>query len=85
MQIILIPMIQNGLRDIMSLKNMLHHHEFKERKDYLLDKKRFEKTEMFKEVQEYDKLKKNEDIIWYFKVKDSNKFDILKQQGTDIQ
>jgi hypothetical protein len=53
---------------------------FKEKKSYLLDKKRFEKTEMFKQVQEYDKLKKNADIIWYFKVKDSNKFDILKQR-----
>ena len=35
---------------------------------------------MFKEFQEYDKLKKSEDIIWYFKVKDSNKFDILKNR-----
>ena len=35
---------------------------------------------MFRQVQEYDKLKKNADIIWYFKVKDSNKFDILKQR-----
>ena len=25
-------------------------------------------------------LKKNEDIIWYFKVKDSNKFDVLKHK-----
>ena len=35
---------------------------------------------MFKKLQEYDKLKKNHDIIWYFKVKDSNKFDILKHR-----
>jgi hypothetical protein len=35
---------------------------------------------MFKENQEYDKLKKNKDIIWYFKVKDSDKFDILKRR-----
>jgi len=35
---------------------------------------------MFKEHQEHDKLKKSEDIIWYFKVKDSNKFDILKHR-----
>jgi hypothetical protein len=54
--------------------------EFKERKNYLLDKKRFEKTDMFKSLQEYDKLKKNEDIVWYFRIKDSNKFDILKQR-----
>jgi len=35
---------------------------------------------MFKELQEYETLKKNEDIIWYFKVKDSNKFDVLKNR-----
>jgi hypothetical protein len=62
------------------LKDYVATAEFKERKKYLLDKKRFEKTEMFKEVQELDKLKKNEDILWYFKIKDSNKFDILKQR-----
>jgi hypothetical protein len=62
------------------LKEYVATQEFKKQKEYLLDKKRFEKTEMFKEVLEYDKLKKNEDIIWYFKIKDSNKFDILKHR-----
>jgi hypothetical protein len=62
------------------LKEFIATPEFKKQKEYLLDKKRFEKTEMFKEVQEYNELKKNEDIIWYFKVKDSNKFDILKHR-----
>ncbi len=62
------------------LKDYVASGEFKEKKNYLLDKKRFEKTDMFKQVQEFDKLKKNEDILWYFKVKDSNKFDILKQR-----
>jgi hypothetical protein len=62
------------------LQNYVATKEFKERKVYLLDKKRFEKTEMFKEEQEYKKLKKNEDIIWYFKIRDSDKFDILKQR-----
>jgi beta-glucanase (GH16 family) len=62
------------------LKEYVATPEFKLQKEYLLDKKRFEKTEMFKEIQEYDKLKKNKDIIWYFKVKDSDKFDILKHR-----
>jgi hypothetical protein len=62
------------------LKDYVATPEFKQKKEYLLDKKRFEKTEMFKEEQEYKKLKKNEDIIWYFKVKDSNKFDLLKSR-----
>jgi len=62
------------------LKEYVSTPEFKEKKNYLLDKKRFEKSEMFKELQEFDKLKKEEDILWYFKVKDSNKFDVLKNR-----
>ena len=62
------------------LKEYVASPEFKKQKEYLLDKKRFEKTEMFKEHQEHDKLKKSEDIIWYFKIKDSNKFEVLKQR-----
>ena len=62
------------------LKDYVATSQFRERKVYLLDKKRFEKTEMFRQVQEYDALRKNADIIWYFKVKDSNKFDLLKQR-----
>jgi hypothetical protein len=62
------------------LKEVTASKEFSERKAYLLDKKRFEKTEEFKEFQEYLTLKKESDIIWYFKVKDSNKFDVLKHR-----
>jgi hypothetical protein len=62
------------------LKDYVNTSDFKEKKNYFLDKKRFEKSELFKEVQEYDKLKKNADILWYFKVKDSKKFDILKSR-----
>jgi hypothetical protein len=35
---------------------------------------------MFKELQEFDKLKKDEDVLWYFKVKDSDKFNVLKNR-----
>lgn len=35
---------------------------------------------MFGQLQEFEKLKKNSDIIWYFKVKDSDKFDILRNR-----
>ena len=64
------------------LKEYVATPEFKKQKEYLLDKKRFEKTEMYQEVQKYNKLKKTGDIIWYFKVKDSDKFDLLK--GRDL-
>jgi hypothetical protein len=62
------------------LKEYVATADFREKKNYLLDKKRFEKTEMHKQVLEYDKLKKDGEIIWYFKVKDSDKFDILKSR-----
>ena len=59
---------------------MLPQPNSRKTKEYLLDKKRFEKTEMFWQEKEYKKLKKNPDIIWYFKIKDSDKFDILKSR-----
>jgi len=62
------------------LKEYIASEDFKKQKEYLLDKKRFEKSEMFKEAQEYEKLKKSDDIIWYFKVKDSSKFNVLKSR-----
>jgi beta-glucanase (GH16 family) len=54
--------------------------EFKQKKNYLLDKKRFERTELYSEFLEYDELKKSDDIKWYFKIKDTNKFDALKRR-----
>jgi|WetSurSiteA1Bulk_404760.scaffolds.fasta_scaffold02941_2 hypothetical protein len=62
------------------LKEYVATPAFKEKKNYLLDNKRFEKTEEFKEIKEFEKLKKNADIIWYFKVKDSDKFEVLKKK-----
>jgi Glycosyl hydrolases family 16 len=62
------------------LKEYVATPGFKQKKEYLLDKKRFEKTDMFRDGQEYKKLTKNEDIKWYFKVRDSAKFDILKSR-----
>ena len=61
------------------LKEYVATPGFKEKKNYLLDTKRFEKTEEYKALHEDEKLKKNEDIVWYFKVKDSNKFDVLRK------
>jgi len=62
------------------LKVYVATEEFRARKEYLLDKKRFEKTEAFAQLKEFETLKKNADIVWYFKVKDSNKFDDLKKR-----
>jgi hypothetical protein len=62
------------------LKEYVATPEFKQTKEYLLDKKRFEKTDLYKDGKEYKKLKKNEDIIWYFKIRDSKKFDVLRSR-----
>ncbi|MGQ9621626.1 MAG: glycoside hydrolase family 16 protein [Bacteroidales bacterium] len=62
------------------LKEYTATKEFQERKAFLLDKKRFEKTEEFKLLCEYNDLKKDSDIVWYFKVKDSDKFDVIKNR-----
>ncbi|HPF04263.1 MAG TPA: glycoside hydrolase family 16 protein [Bacteroidales bacterium] len=62
------------------LKDYVASADFIERKNYLLDTKRFEKTSMFRELKEYENLKKNEDLSWYFKNRDSDRFDILKNR-----
>lgn len=62
------------------LKEYLATDEFKSRKSYLLDTRRYEKTEMFREEKEFENLKKDDEIVWYFKNKDSNRFDILKSR-----
>ncbi len=62
------------------LQEYLRTKEFTERKEYLLDKRRFEKSEMYKELKEFENLSNSTDIKWYFSVKDSRKFDILKNR-----
>ena len=62
------------------LKELVESADFKKEKEYLTDKKRFEKTEMFKQLDEYNALAKDSDIVWYLKTKDSNKFDELKNR-----
>jgi len=62
------------------LKEYTLSKDFADRKAYLLDKKRFEKTDDHKLLVEFENLKKDPDIVWYFKVKDSTKFDILKHR-----
>ncbi len=68
------------LKRYFELEEYLKSKAFTEKKEYLLDKHRFEKTDMFRELNEYNSLKNTADIKWYFTVKDSNKFDILKNR-----
>jgi hypothetical protein len=68
------------LKRLAELQEYLKTREFTEKKEYLLDRKRFEKSEMFKELREYTDLKNSADIKWYFTVKDSDKFDLLRKR-----
>jgi hypothetical protein len=68
------------LKRFEELKEYVATADFKKRKEYLTDKKRFEKSDLYKDQQEYKKLKKNPEILWYYKVKDSSKFDICKSR-----
>jgi hypothetical protein len=62
------------------LKEYTASKEFTEKKAYLLDTKRYEKSDDFKALTEYNTLKKDPDITWYVKVKDSTKFDSIKNR-----
>jgi beta-glucanase (GH16 family) len=66
------------LKHYFELEAYLKSGEFLTKKEFLTDKKRFEKTDMFKELSEYKVLKSSENIKWYFDIKDSNKYDFLK-------
>ncbi len=66
------------ITDYEALEKYIKSDEFKNRKIYLLDPKKWQKTEEFRKFQEYQTLKKNPKIVWYFKVKDSHKYDELK-------
>jgi hypothetical protein len=62
------------------LKEFTASKDFSDKKAYLLNKKRYENSEDHKLLSEFETLKKDAEIVWYFKVKDSNKFDVLKHR-----
>lgn len=61
------------------LQTYINSEEFKNRKAYLLDPKKWEKTEEAKKEAEYEQLKKSQHLIWYFKIKDDPKFKDLRE------
>ncbi|MDD2564058.1 MAG: family 16 glycosylhydrolase [Salinivirgaceae bacterium] len=67
----------NGGQDLnryLELKNELDSTEFKERKAYLLDNKKYEKTEGFQLEQEFSALQKDNEIVWYQQSLKTDKF-----------
>jgi len=67
------------LKRYLELDEIIKSEEFKNRKKWLEDKKRWEKTDEFEEEQLYLEEKKKPEFVKYFKYKDSTDFDFLKQ------
>lgn len=73
------------VRDSMDLKRFLEldavvtSEEFKERKAYLEDDKKWEKTDDFAKEQQYLEMKKMPHLVKYFKYKDSDAFSFFKE------
>lgn len=63
------------------LEKYIESEEFKQYKEYMLlsFKQKWAQTEEHAKEEEYKRLQADEKIRWYLKVKDSNKFDELKQ------
>lgn len=67
------------LNEYNELNDLTNSDKFKEYKAYMLDKEKFQKTDEYSKEARFNELKNNEEIIWYLKIYNSNKFDELKQ------
>ena len=66
------------LQNYNELKGIINSKDFQDRKTYLEDKKKWDKSEEYKKEQQYLKVKALPHIIKYFKYKGSNDFDFIK-------
>ena len=69
----------NLLLEIEDLKAELASEEFITEKNFLLDKKRFEKTEAFNKLVTYKELSESESFKKYFQLKKKNNFHLVKE------
>ena len=67
------------LKNYLELEEKIASEEFQKEKNFLLDKKRFEKTDDFKKLEEYNKLNASDKFKKYFALKNKNSFDELKK------
>lgn len=65
------------LKEYQDLEEFVNSDKFKEFKEYMLDKEKWQKTDDHKKEVRLEELEKSADIKWYFKVKDSDKFNDL--------
>jgi len=66
------------LNEYQELDEFIASDDFKQLKEYMLDKQKWEKTEEHQKEVRYNELSKSDDIKWYLAIKDSNKFDEIK-------
>jgi hypothetical protein len=67
------------LNQFENLKQEVLSTKFKERKAYLEDKERYKKTDDYKALVEYDKLKNDPGIVLYFKYNDTDSFKFFRE------
>ncbi len=61
------------------LESYVNSNEFRETKKHLESRDKFKKTPEYKQLTEYQELKKSKKLKWYYKCKESGKFDELKK------
>lgn len=66
------------LKRYYELQEIISSEEFKFRKNYLEDKRKWEKTEEFATLQEFTAMKKLPHLVRYFKYKGSNEFNFFE-------
>ncbi len=67
------------LKRLKMLEERINSQDFKAEKADLLDKKRYEKTDDFKKLQEFETMKKSEEFITFFQQQKKNPFKKLEQ------
>lgn len=65
------------LKRFEQLKELTESNDFKSQIEYLKDAKKFEKSELYNSVAEFEQLKNSEPIKWYFEKLSKNPFEAL--------
>jgi len=69
----------SDLKTYYQLEEKISSEEFQKEKNFLLDKKRFEKTDDFQKLKEYEQLKSSDKFVKFFKLKAKNPFEEFKK------